>query len=68
MRVKLVIPDEEKYKSEYPKFAGEHYGYDGMIGEIVAGAGKEGSFVRFGNSAELSVYVGCPNKWLHKVN
>ena len=63
MRVQLTIPDDEKDKP--PKYCGEHYGYDGRTGDIIASAGKDGAYVQFDGEKG---YVGCPVKWLHGVN
>lgn len=63
MRVRLSIPESERHKCPYAKYVGEHYGYHGVEGEVIAGAGKDGAWVRFGDKT-----VGCPIAWLERVD
>ncbi len=64
LRVRLVVPPEEKWKCQSPKAYGEHFGYDGAEGVLIASAGIEGAWVRFDEAA--GKYVGCPVNWLQK--
>ena len=65
IKVRLVIPAEEKRKCKHPGLHGEHFGYDGAEGIILALAGKTGAWVCFGDT--IYTYVGCPVAWLHRV-
>jgi hypothetical protein len=60
--VRLEIPDSEKHKCRRPDIHGEHFGYDGAMGTLIATAGENGAWVAFKDK-----YVGCPTKWLRKV-
>lgn len=61
MRVRLVVPDAERWRSAAAH--GEHYGYHGQAGTVLCGAGNGGVWVRFDSQA-ASQYVGCPLAWL----
>lgn len=66
-RVKLVVPENEKYKVKHANTCGEHYGYDGKTGTIIAGAGNNGVWVTFDGQDKYS-YVGCPVSMLQKLD
>lgn len=64
MLVRLTIPEEEKSRCKHPAVHGEHYGYDGRVGKLIASAGETGAWVCFGD--DPTQYVGCPLKWLRR--
>lgn len=63
MRVKLSIPESERHNIKAAKYMGEHYSYHGCEGEVIAGAGNDGAWVRFGDKV-----VGCPAAWLERLD
>lgn len=62
MRVKLSVPESERHNIKAAKYMGEHYAYHGCEGEVIAGVGNDGAWVRFDGKV-----VGCPLAWLERV-
>ena len=62
IRIRLDVPESEKHKCKSPSVHGEHFGYDGAKGTVLALAGNGGAWVCFGET--IYKYVGCPLEWL----
>lgn len=64
-KVKLTIPETHKYKCKNPNIHGEHYAYDGKVGNIIYPINDDAVYVTFNEN--YANYVGCPIGWLELV-
>jgi hypothetical protein len=67
VRVKLLIPDDAPEKGKSAKFNGEYIGYDGSEGTLLGPASHSAAWVRFDSQKNPNNYVGCPAKYLKRI-